>query len=342
MTSRPTRILVVRNDRLGDFMLAWPAFRLLKEQMPESRVLALVPEYTRPMAELCPWIDEVVIDPGLRQDRHGLGGLRQVVRAARPDAAISLFSSGRVAAALALARVPCRLAPATKLAQFLYTVRLRQRRSQSAKPEFEYNADLIRCYLAIQGWPTPPTPNGPFLAFSPEDLAAERQQLAGRLGLDADDDWLLVHPGSGGSANNLRPHQYAELCRRLARPGRAFVFTAGSGEEAAACDLAAALATSAPAAWLPPEGLPALARNLAQAALFISGSTGPLHIAGALNRPTATFYPGHRSGSPLRWQTLNDAARRLAFTPPAGGDPKDVSRSDVAAAAAAIERLLSR
>jgi hypothetical protein len=55
-------ILVIRNDKLGDFMLAWPAFSLIKQQYPDARITALVPAYTQPMAELCPWIDDVIID----------------------------------------------------------------------------------------------------------------------------------------------------------------------------------------------------------------------------------------------------------------------------------------
>lgn len=47
------RILVVRNDKIGDFMLAWPSFAMLKGSM-ECHVTALVPAYTAPLARLCP------------------------------------------------------------------------------------------------------------------------------------------------------------------------------------------------------------------------------------------------------------------------------------------------
>ena len=43
-------------------MLAWPAFALLKQQYPESNISALVPAYTEPMAIICPWIDDIIID----------------------------------------------------------------------------------------------------------------------------------------------------------------------------------------------------------------------------------------------------------------------------------------
>ena len=58
----PKKILVIRNDKLGDFMLAWPAFSLLKKQYPDAEITALVPEYTAPLAEQCEWIDKVLID----------------------------------------------------------------------------------------------------------------------------------------------------------------------------------------------------------------------------------------------------------------------------------------
>jgi len=83
------------------------------------------------------------------------------------------------------------------------------------------------------------------------------------------------------------------------------------------------------------------AQHIQFADLFISGSTGPLHIAGALDRPTAAFYTRRRSATSLRWQTLNRPERRLAFSPPDTAAEEDMSAVDVTAAAAAIsERFL--
>ena len=47
------RILVVRNDKIGDFMLAWPSFAMLKRSM-ECHVTALVPAYTAPLGPPLP------------------------------------------------------------------------------------------------------------------------------------------------------------------------------------------------------------------------------------------------------------------------------------------------
>ena len=70
--------------------------------------------------------------------------------------------------------------------------------------------------------------------------------------------------------------------------------------------------------------------------LFISGSTGPLHIAGALDVPTAAFYPRRRSATSLRWQTLNSEENRLGFMPPADADEQAMQRIDIDAAAKQI------
>jgi ADP-heptose:LPS heptosyltransferase len=87
------------------------------------------------------------------------------------------------------------------------------------------------------------------------------------------------------------------------------------------------------------RGLAAFARRIAMADLFIAGSTGPLHIAGALDVPTAAFYTRRRSATALRWQTLNSPGRRLAFSPPPDAGQEDMGAVDVAAAAGRISQV---
>lgn len=333
------RILVVRNDKLGDFMLAWPAFALLKHYWPEAHLSALVPAYTAPMAELCPWLDDVVID----QQEEGILALRRRMSEGRYDALLTLFSSGRVALAGCLAGISYRLAPATKLAQFCYNHRLLQRRSRSEKPEYAYNIDLAYQLLndlhEKECTPTSPNPEGdylpsflkrPLLNFSGEECTELRQQLCTQYKLPSDTQLVFIHPGSGGSANNLSAQQYATLANNLrsSRP-LACVITAGPGEKQMAETITSAITRHPAITLLPHGGLPRLAHYLGLADLFISCSTGPLHIAGALNRPTAVFYPRHRSGSPLRWQTLNAPEKRLFFVPPDSANEKEVAAIDI-------------
>ena len=81
-------------------------------------------------------------------------------------------------------------------------------------------------------------------------------------------------------------------------------------------------------------------RQALHADLFISGSTGPLHIAGALDRATAAFYPRRRSATPLRWQTLSADHHRLEFCPSVEAEESDMQSIDIQQAAMEISNTL--
>ena len=335
-----SKVLIVRNDKLGDFMLAYPSFALLKGSFPEAEVYALVPEYTREMAEACAWIHGVIIDPGPGTAAGSAVRLSQVLRQERFDAVIALYSTTRVGLAAVLARIPYRLAPATKVAQIFFNRRLKQRRSRSEKPEFEYNLDLVRRFLKdheIELGSTPPTP---YLQLPTDETAALEEAFRLEHGIGRATKLVFVHPGSGGSSRNLSLEQYAELAAGLrSEAGHVVVITAGPGEVERTQRLSSMLDETPHAVYVSEQGLKRFAQHIQFADLFIGGSTGTLHVAGALDRPTAAFYSGRQSATALRWQTLNSPERRLAFSAP--GEAEDMSQIDVEAAAREIsERFL--
>lgn len=332
------RVLVVRNDKLGDFTLALPSFALIKQALPHAQLTALVPNYTREVAALSPWIDGVLIDPGRRQELE----LLRRLRAGGFDAVITLFSTTRIGLTLFASGIPYRLAPATKAAQVFYNHRLLQRRSRSEKPEFEYNLDLARRFLADLGLAAG-APRRPYLAAETAEVARLEAEFRAQYGVAAATKLVFVHPGSGGSANNLSVEQYAELARRLRSSAEhLIVISSGPGEVELGERLAAALPDVPHIQHVSRQGLTAFIKTLAFCDLFISGSTGPLHLAGALDRLTVGFYPRRRSSTPLRWQTLNSPQRRLAYAPPATAAEGDMGSIDIAAAAAEISQHFLR
>lgn len=328
------RILVVRNDKIGDFMLAWPAFSMLKASI-DCHITALVPSYTRQLAELCPSIDQVIVDPGKEGAATEQQTLLAALKAGNFDAVICLFSNFRNAKLMWQAKIKQRWAPATKFAQVLYNHRVTQRRSLSAKPEYEYNLDLVRAFLQHNQQQVV-EPHAPYLAFEPTALARFRDEQAQLLGITASQPWLLVHAGSGGSANNLSVAQYAELTGwlRQAYPKLQMVLTAGPGEQSLAQQVIDIVGQGAVLAQDLP--LPDFCRLLACGSLFVAGSTGPLHIAAALDVPTVGFFPMRRSATPLRWRPLNSAGRHIAFTPPAGAEAEDMSQVNITEVANAV------
>ena len=160
-----TKVLVVRNDKLGDFMLIYPALATLKRSSPDIHITVLVPHYTADMAKVCPWIDSLIIDPGSKAPFSEQYSLFKDLRKQKFDAIITLYSTTRIALIAFLANIKYRLAPATKIAQVFYNHRLTQRRSRSLKPEFEYNIDVARKFLADFNYKEYDPPPPPFLKF---------------------------------------------------------------------------------------------------------------------------------------------------------------------------------
>jgi len=146
------KILIVRNDKLGDFVLSYPVYYFLKSTLPNCEIHVLVPEYTQSIAKSYPWIDQVIIDPGSKAPLSQQIKLLKALRKQQFNAVITLFSTTRIAIISLLAGIKYRLAPATKIAQFFYNHNLTQRRSRSLKPEYEYNLDLAKQFLSDHGF----------------------------------------------------------------------------------------------------------------------------------------------------------------------------------------------
>ena len=311
------RILVIRNDKLGDFIQAWPAFAMLKASNPSLKLTALVPAYTAPLAEICPYLDSIIID-SKKDDKTDFRRLLNEIKSHHFDGLISFFSNTHNAKLAWKSGIKYRLAPATKFVQFFYNHRLTQRRSRSEKSEAEYNQDLVRAFLKKQNMPIVEV-KPPYLTFDKSAIENQRVFLSQTLGISTNKKWIFVHSGSGGSATNLSLPQYAELIQGLLTEFDCnAVLTAGPGESEKAHELAQLVNDSRVAIYDKNHGLVDFAHSLACADLFIAGSTGPLHLSSAFNVPTVGFYPNSRSSQPRRWKPINDADKHLAFCPPAG------------------------
>ncbi len=327
---KPLKILIIRNDKLGDFALALPTFQALKRSAPHVEIVALVPNYTAPIAELCPDIDRTLIDPGPKASLKEQFQLYKQLKTNAFDAVLCLFSTGRIATLLALAGVPNRIAPATKWAQLLFHHRIKQKRSQSILPEYQYNLNLIQPLFKTLNIALPiHKPTAPYLPIDPDQAARLKTGFCKQHVIPEHHHLIFIHPGSGGSASNLALHQYAELASLLGRHkqqglrNNSIVITAGPGEEATAATLRHQLDNEISACVLhSTEGLQQFVGYLQICDLFISGSTGTLHLAAALNKANVGFYPNLTTASALRWQTVSDANKRLSFSPAVpGNDP---------------------
>jgi len=329
----PEKILVVRNDKLGDFILSLPAFAVLKRSLPETEIHALVPGYTAPIAQMCADIDHIILDTDTDIDSSGQQkstlALARELKQQKYAAVVTLFSTSRIGFAVWLAGIAIRIAPATKIAQIFYNHRITQRRSQSSKPEHQYNRELAEALLHDLDSAINREPVSFYISVDEATRKQTRDMFNKKYSLAADNKLVFIHPGSGGSARNLSLAQYAHLLNKL-NTSQPFtvVISCAPNEKHIANDLAQQL-TVPHIVYISDAGLKAFVEHIALADLFISGSTGPLHIAGALDVATVGFYPRRQSATALRWQTLNTESRRLAFSPPENADTEDMQSIDI-------------
>jgi len=340
------KILVVRNDKLGDLLVSFSTFALLKQNLPHTEIHVLVSDYTAPMAKMCEFIDQVIIDPATVEANHQPGAFRLMNQLSKQleqnqyDAVITLFSTLHVALAAFLARIPLRIAPATKIAQIFYNIRLRQQRSRSEMPESRYNEQLAELLLAQYSITSIKPVKPPFLHFNPAEIHTLKQRFLTQHNIPDNHQLVFIHPGSGGSAGNLSIPQFARLANALTSTKPfTIVITSGPGQEESRIAKQLSQQISCENVLFESKaGLENFSQHLQFVDCLICGSTGPLHIAGALDRPTAAFYTRRQSATALRWQTLNSEKNRLAFSPPDESEPENMANIDIHLAAKDISQ----
>jgi ADP-heptose:LPS heptosyltransferase len=296
------RFALIRTDRIGDLVLSLPVAEAIKEALPASFVAFIVSPYNAAIAKACPFVDDV-IEYDEKTDRPG--GLVRLTRSLRRgafDAALFLRPTLRAALAAALAGVPVRVGTAYRFYSLLFTRRVPEHRKHAEKHESEFNMALLASVLD-----PPRTGYRPRIEIGAASrLFAER--LIGELGLDRR-NFAIVHPGSGGSARNFTPGGYAWLADYIEDDlGVKVVFTSGPGE-GPLIEKIDSLRGGESTKVHGPVNLMELAAFIENAALFISGSTGPMHIAAAVGTPTLSFFSPVKSTSPRRWGPLTDKSR---------------------------------
>jgi ADP-heptose:LPS heptosyltransferase len=286
-------ILVVRNDKLGDFITALPTFYVLKHYNPQNRLIALVAPLNRKLAESCDFIDEVIVDSG-----EDILELAFKIKEARIDASITLFSNTRVALAQWIARIAIRIAPATKIAQIFYNRRITQRRSEVKMAEFEYNLELTKALFPDISLDFPK----PLLHFSDDVFKVFCAECA------ITKPVVAFHPGFGGSSDaNWTLREYIELvCLAESESSIDVVMTFGPDEENLYNEAKELLGESRVILYRSLGSVVDFAALLSRFKLFISTSTGTYHLASAVGCETFTFFADTRFASALRWKSIGE------------------------------------
>jgi ADP-heptose:LPS heptosyltransferase len=305
-----TNILITRHDKIGDFVVALPMFQCLKAARPELRLVALVAKVNLSLARKLTYIDEVI-----EYDPDNLGATLAAIKKANCAVSISAFIDSQLGFLLWRAGIPKRIGPATKIAQIWFNCRIKQRRSQVKKTEYQYNLDLITAFDET----FKPELSFPLFTFDKNCCDASIEQFRVEQGLDKNIPLIAFHPGSGGSTDgNLTLSDYIRLAKAVIQQGGyQVVFTFGPDDKELLAETTAQLNGSA-ILYESQGSVYEFALLLSGFSLFVSTSTGTMHLAAGVNIPTLSFFGENKVASPARWSSVNQPGYQNNFTLSAG------------------------
>ena len=302
-----TRFLLVRTDKIGDVILTTPSITLLKKIYPKAFIGFLCTSYTKPLLKNNPYIDQFfcIDEPETLKK----------IKSYNFDVSIHFYVDTQSVLLSFNAKIPIRIGPFSKISALLLNKRIIQQRSKVKKHEAEYNLDLIHfCGKNIEK--TFPE------IFLLENELLEGKSLINSILKNSEKKPIIIHPGSAGSVQTWPLSFFIELSHKLASLSEQIIFTGGKGEESILEKAKITYHSNIHTITAGQLELRELASVIANSKLMISNSTGPLHIASALNIPTLSFYPLYPIvTSAKRWGPYSNSKNNIILTPPQETDP---------------------
>lgn len=300
------RILVSRTDRLGDLVLALPFVETMKLRYPECRIEVLSSLYASPILECNDRIDRIVKvqnDQLILSKPYKKDFLSKLKRAGY-KAVVALWPERRVCYLFYKAGIPVRIGTAGRFHSFLFNYHILHSRKANRKHESEYNLDFLR-FFRPGGMVRMP------VVYPRDKEVKNARRILGEMGIDG--KFIVLHPGSGGSAEQWPLQKFIELYRVLDRARLPVVITGSEKEGELISGVAERLRL--PVRTITGEtDLRTLAAVLAQAETVVANSTGPLHLAVAVGTKVVGLYPSKKVMAPKRWGPLGTHDRVIQPT----------------------------
>ena len=288
-------ILITRHDKIGDFVTSLPLYYVVKKSNPGATIYALVSEVNVELAKKIDFIDEVIL-----YDNRNFKHMLKSIKAANITTSVSAFIDTRLGLLLFLSGIKSRIAPATKLAQIFFNKTLRQKRSLVEKTEVEYNLDLAKLLNSKIDL----TYQAPLLKLDNKQGFRSNNHLQ-------DKKLILFHPGYGGSSEgNLTLDDYLTLSNTIRKLVNTQIIWVFGPDDLNTKERVNELIPDSDIIYQPPTLLD-YCYLIRDSELLISTSTGPMHLAGALNIKTVSFFGSNLFASSKRWATVSENNKQL-------------------------------
>ena len=287
----PRSIVIVKLSAIGDVLHGIPTAVALKRAFPQATVGWIVEGRSADVLAGHRSVDHLFRLPrGWLKSPRQVSSLWRELRRFRPDLTLDLQGLLKSGVASALSGGRMRIGhdrPEAREASWLFT---NHRVKATSTHVVDRNLDLLaplglardRADFAMPDWPV-----------SRERVRSWLEPL--RLGRRP----VLINPGAGWASKRWPPERFAQVASALWQDYGlpSVVVWGGAAEEAVAREIVAA---AGPAARLAaPTSLQDLGELCRQSTLFISGDTGPLHLAAAVGTRCIGLFgpvPASRNG----------------------------------------------
>ena len=315
MNNTVKNILIVRTDRIGDVVLSLPMADIIKKYYPDCKVSFLVRNYTKEILSNNSLIDEIIILQEENNKVNFWGNLKNI-SSKKFDACIVVNPTFVVALILFFSRIKQRIGTGYRWYSFLFNSKFYEHRKYAEKHELEFNVNMLQ-KIGIRE--TVDERNAKYNLSADNKALKSVDEILLNENIDIKKPLIIIHPGSGGSSIDLPVNKFIKLAKRLTEDDLQIIITGNENEVEICNQLVLSGRTKNLAGRF---NLAQLIALISKSAMFISNSTGPIHIAAALGKYTVGFYPKIISCSKERWAPYTE--KRLIYIPQI--DCKDCSR----------------
>jgi heptosyltransferase-2 len=274
MSERFKNILVVRSDRLGEFLLNIPAIRALKETYPDAKIILAVNAKVKELAEAVEYADEVVVWDDV---------FRKCLRRRMFDACVVLNPTKEAHLACFFAGIPVRVGYNRKWG-ILLTQKIADNKGLGLKHEVESNLELVSLIGAKTN---------------------DKSISLGRLPSYNNPEYagaIAVHPYTSDALKQWPIEQFRRLIKKLAEESKYKVIIVGKEEfTRGGLESFDGLGSNV-INLINRTSLVELVQILKQCRLLVTCDSGPMHLAEAAGTPVVALFRNDISGkTALRW-----------------------------------------
>ncbi len=270
------RILIFNVNWLGDVLFSTATIRNVRRNYPESYIACVIPSRCYPILKGNPYLDEVIIFD--EKDRHknmlAKLGFISLLRNKRFDTVFLLHRSFSRALICRLAGIGRRIGHNTKKRSFLLTQKITPPKRDSLH-RIDFYLDVIeKAGLRVEDRYLD-------FIFTPEE-GKHVDDFLSRNSVSQDDFLVALNPGGNWMPKRWPRDYWAQLADKLISGLNAKIIITGSISDLPLANQIKEMMKEKPLVACGVFNIKHLGALARRAGLFITGDTGPMHIANAV------------------------------------------------------------